>query len=249
MRGSTLYYDYICTEAFRPHGESPAAPAVAAHDHGLAGEKKIGGLHNAVQRALAGAVAVVEHHLCLGVVDGNDGIKKRFVLGHGPQAHDTGGGLLAAAEHLGGKLRMLLVDDGDGVGSVVQTDIGFELQGLLDAVVVLFFVLAPEGVDIEAARCQRCRHFVLSGEGIGACDRNLGPARYEGGDEVGCLHSHVQAGHDARALEGQISLELLLDLLQNGHMPAGPFDALFSCFCQTWILDDALLQKYHLEIS
>jgi hypothetical protein len=32
-------------------------------------------------------------------------------------------------------------------------------------------------------------------------------------------------------------------------VPASPFDALLSRFCQTWILDDALLQKYHLEIS
>ena len=101
-----------------------------------------------MQCALARAVAVVEHHLGLGVVDSYYRIEQRFILGHGPQAQDSGGGLLAAAEHLESKLRMLLVDDCDGVGSIVQTDIGFELQSLLDAVVVLFIVLAPEGIDI-----------------------------------------------------------------------------------------------------
>ncbi len=238
-----LNYDYVCSQTLGAHGKSPAAPAVAGHDHGLAREEEVGGLHDAVQSALAGAVAVVEHHLGLGVVDGDDRIEQSIVLGHGPQAHDTGGGLLAAAEHLRGQLRLLLVDDGDGIGSVVQTDVGLKVQGFLDAVVVLLLVLAPEGVDVEAPRRQGRSHFILRGQRIGAGDGHLGAAGHQSGDEVGRLHCDMQAGHDARALEGLFPLELLFDLLQNGHVSAGPFDALFSFCGEAWIFDYAFMQN------
>ncbi|VVB64250.1 Uncharacterised protein [uncultured archaeon] len=123
--------------------------------------------------ALARAVPVVEHHLGLGVIYGYYGIEKGVVRSHGPQADDSGRRLLAAAEHLRSKLRLLLVDDGDGVCSVVQGDVGLDFQGLFDAVVVLLLVLSPKGVDIQPTSCQGSSHLILRAQGIRAGDGDL----------------------------------------------------------------------------
>ena len=58
--------------ALGPHGDARAAPAVAADDEVLARQQDVGGADDAVDRALAGAVAVVEEVLGVGVVDGDD---------------------------------------------------------------------------------------------------------------------------------------------------------------------------------
>ena len=64
--------DDLSAEAAGPQGDALAAPAVAAHDDLPAGQQQVGRADDAVDRALAGAVAVVEEVLGLGVVDGDD---------------------------------------------------------------------------------------------------------------------------------------------------------------------------------
>jgi hypothetical protein len=58
----------------------------------------------------------------------------------------------------------------------------------------------------------------------------------------------MQTGNNPRALEGLFQLKLLFDLLENRHMPAGPFYALLAGLGKRGIFDDALMQTYHLEI-
>ena len=82
------------------HGHSPAAPAVTGDDHGLTRHQEIGRAHDAVPDRLARAVTVVEQVLAAGVVDGHHRQPEHAVRGHGPQAAQAGGRLLAAAEHL-----------------------------------------------------------------------------------------------------------------------------------------------------
>ena len=63
--------DHPGAHAAHPHRDALAAPAVAGDDDRLAGQQDVGGAQDAVDRALAGAVAVVEEVLGVGVVDGD----------------------------------------------------------------------------------------------------------------------------------------------------------------------------------
>ena len=80
------------------HGDAASAPAVAGDDHFEAGEQQVGGANDAVERGLAGAVAIVEEVLGQRVVDGDDRELQRAVLGHGAQANHAGGGFFGAAD-------------------------------------------------------------------------------------------------------------------------------------------------------
>jgi hypothetical protein len=55
--------DHARAHAGGAGGQAAAAPAVAAHDEPAAGEQAVGRAQDPVDRALAGAVAVVEHVL------------------------------------------------------------------------------------------------------------------------------------------------------------------------------------------
>ena len=56
----------------RAHRDAAAAPAVAGDHDAQPGQQHVGGADDAVDRALPGAVAVVEQVLGLRVVDGHD---------------------------------------------------------------------------------------------------------------------------------------------------------------------------------
>ena len=74
-----------------------AAPAVARDHHGAPGQQHVGGAHDAVERGLPGAVAVVEHVLGVRVVDRDDRELEHALLRHRLEADDAGGGLLGRA--------------------------------------------------------------------------------------------------------------------------------------------------------
>jgi len=78
--------------------EAAAAPAVAGDDDVLAGPEDVRGARDAIERALAGAVAVVEHVLRVRLVDGDDGVLEAVLAGEGAQADDAGRRLLGAAD-------------------------------------------------------------------------------------------------------------------------------------------------------
>ena len=60
LRGIDFGDDHVGAEALGAHGDAASAPAVARDDHFEAGEQQIGGADDAVERGLAGAVAIVE---------------------------------------------------------------------------------------------------------------------------------------------------------------------------------------------
>ena len=84
----------------RAHGDAASAPAVAGNDQLQSGEQQVGGADDAVERGLAGAVAIVEEMLGERVVDGDHRELERAVLGHGAQTNDAGGGFFRAADHV-----------------------------------------------------------------------------------------------------------------------------------------------------
>ena len=61
--------DHVGAHALGAHGETAAAPAVPQHHEDASREQAVGGADDAVDGALAGAVAVVEHVLGERVVD------------------------------------------------------------------------------------------------------------------------------------------------------------------------------------
>ena len=65
---------------------------------------------------------------------------------------------------------------------------------------------------------------VLRRERVGRADDDVGAARLERPHQVRRLRRHVQAGRDAVALEGLVTLEALANGLEHRHLPVGPLD-------------------------
>ena len=97
--------DHLAAHAASPHRHPFAAPAVAEHDDATAGDQDVGGADDAVERALAGAVAVVEEMLRHRVVDGDHRQLQDAVFFHRPQADDAGGRLFHAGDDLADQAR------------------------------------------------------------------------------------------------------------------------------------------------
>ncbi len=89
----------------RARGDAPAAPAVAAHHHRLAGDEHIGGADYTVEGALACAIAIIEHVLGIGVVHSDDGIFELALLLQRPQADDARSGFFRCRVRLGSSSR------------------------------------------------------------------------------------------------------------------------------------------------
>nr|GFD56717.1 hypothetical protein [Tanacetum cinerariifolium] len=86
----------------------------------LASNHDIGGTLDTIDKGLTAAVKVVELGLCDRVVDVDGWDHEALALEHAVEVVDTGGGLLrdtvAVLEHL----RVLLVDEGSKVTTVVE---------------------------------------------------------------------------------------------------------------------------------
>jgi hypothetical protein len=104
----------------RPHGDPLAGPAVAQDDDAAPRQQQVGGAHDAVERRLAGAVAVVEGALREGFVHRDDRAGERPLGFERPQADEAGRGLLRAAEEPGQEVLATGVDGGHEVGPVVE---------------------------------------------------------------------------------------------------------------------------------
>src|SRR6266478_9107897 len=99
--------DDIGAESFGAHGDAAAAPAVTSDDNFEAGEQNVGGANHAVNGGLAGAVAVVEEVLGHRIVDGDDWIFERAVLGHGAESDDASGGFFGSGDDVGDEIGAL----------------------------------------------------------------------------------------------------------------------------------------------
>ena len=182
LQGIDLGDDDPGAHAPGPHGQTAAAPAVARHHEDVAGHQAVGGPQDAVQGALAGAVAVVEEILGHGVVDRDDGVFQHPVLGHGLEADDAGGGLLGAGEDPREQLLALGMHGKDDIGAVVHGHLGFDVQGLVEVAVVGVAVFALDGEGGDAFMLgQVGGHVVLGAQGIGGADVHRGPAGLQGG--------------------------------------------------------------------
>ena len=115
--------DDVGAHAARPAGDAAAAPAVAGDHDRHAGQQHVRRADHAVERALAGAVAVVEQVLGERVVDGDDGIAQHAFLRHGAQADDAGGGFFGAADDAVEQVLALGMQQVHQVRAVVHRDV------------------------------------------------------------------------------------------------------------------------------
>ncbi len=83
--------------ATRTHGNAATAPTVADHHKGSACQQDVGGANDAVEGALAGAVAVVEQMLGHGIIHRHHRIAECAIRRHGTQTDHPGSGLLGSA--------------------------------------------------------------------------------------------------------------------------------------------------------
>ena len=216
--GSTSSTIDVGAVALHAHGQAAAAPAVAGDAHGAAGDEDVGGADDAVERALAGAVAVVEHVLGVGLVDGDDGEHEPALGLERLEADDAGGGLLGAADDVGRHVGPLAVQHADDVGAVVHGDVGPVVDAGVDVGVVGLVVLALDGVGADAVLLdQRRGDVVLRAERVAGAEHDVGAAGLERAHEVGRLGGDVQAGADAHARQRLLALEALAD---GGRAPA-----------------------------
>src|SRR5207245_6245398 len=191
----------------------------------LARQQHVGGPDDAVQRALAGAIAVVEEVLGLGLVDRDDRVAKDAVLGHAAQTHHAGGGFFGATQHGGQQVLALLVQRRHQVGAVIHGQRRAVVQGGRDVPVIGFAVLAPNGKDAEAVvDHQRRGGRVGRGERVGRAQHQVGAARLEGEYQVGRLGGDVQAGRDPLAPKRLLGGEPVADLAPDRHLMGSPGD-------------------------
>ena len=198
--GSTSHDDDVGAHAVRPRRDAAPDPAVATDDHGLAGEQDVRGAQDAVDRALTGAVAVVEQVLGERLVHGHHRVAQLAGVGHGAKPDDAGRGLLRPADHLVEQLGAIRVQLVHEIGAVVHGDMRTMVEGRADVRVVGVAVLALDGVHGDAVvDHQRGRHVVLRRERVRRAEHDVGAAVAQGAHEVRRLGGDVQAGADAPA--------------------------------------------------
>ena len=179
----------------------------------------------AVERALAGPVAVVEEVLGLGLVDRDDREPELPVGGHRPQADDPGGRLFRPGVDLRDLVRALGVEQVHEVAAVVHRQLRMRVGDRPKVRVVRLVVLATPGERRDAVLGdQRGRDVVLGRQRVARGEHDLRAAGLERAHQVGGLGRDVEARADAQAVERPVALEALADQAQDGHLALGPLD-------------------------
>src|SRR4029077_18018788 len=140
-------------------------------------EEHVSGANDAVNGGLASAIAIVEKMLGHRVVDGNDRILQRAILGHGAKANHTSGGFLCSRDDVGDEVGALSEKHGDEVRAVVDGELGFVLEGGAQVRIVGVVVFTFDGERRNAVvAIEGGGDFVLSRERIGGAEHGIGAA-------------------------------------------------------------------------
>jgi hypothetical protein len=212
--------------AVHPRCDALADPAVARDHHLASRDKDVCRAQDAIDRRLAGSVAVVEEVLGLGLVDRHDREAKCLVGGHGLEPDHPGGRFLCAGEDLLYLRRPLAVEERDKVTAIVHRDLGVRVGDAVEVRVVGIAVLAAAGERRDAVLGnERGGHVILGRERVRGREHDRRPAGFKRAHQVGRLGRDVQARPDAHAIERTLALEALADQAQDGHLALGPLDA------------------------
>jgi hypothetical protein len=229
--GVNLSDDDTGTHAVEGHGATLTDITETGNDSDLASNHDIGSTLDTVDKGLTAAVKVVELGLGNGVVDVDSGDKELALLEHAVKVVDTSGGLLRDTEAVLEHLRVLLVNKGGQVTTVVEDEVellvvleGSEL--LLEAPVVLLLGLALPGEDRNTSSGNGSGGVVLGAEDVAAGPGNLSTESSEGLDEDGGLDGHVKATSNAGTGERLVGSILGSSLHETGHLILSELDLL-----------------------
>ena len=238
LRGINFGDDDFGARTASAAGQASSAPAVAGDYELRSCQQEVGGANDAVDGRLAGAVAVVEQVLGVGVVDRDDGEAQHAFLGHGAQADDAGGGFFRAADHAFERVLTLGVQQGDQVGAVIHGDLGLVVDGGQDVTVVGVVVLALDGKDRNVVIAHQAgSDVILGGERIRGAEHDIGAAILQADGQVRGFGGDVQASRHADALQGLVLDEFLANDLQDFHGLVGPVDPLLAEIGKVQALD------------
>lgn len=217
------------THAAESIGTALADITVTSNNGDLAGNHDVGGTLDTIDERLTATVQVVELGLGDGVVDVDRGNKELALLEHSVEVVNTSGGLLgdtvAALEHL----RVLAVDEGGQITTIVEDEVELlaileSVELLLQAPLVLLLGLTLPGKDRDAGGSNGGSSMVLGGEDIAAGPGDLSTKGSEGLDENSGLDGHVKATGNASTLQGLVLGVLAADSHETRHLNLGELD-------------------------
>ena len=187
---------------------------------------------------MPGAVAVVEQMLGHGIVDRDDRVSEGTLRRHGAQPDDARSRLLRAALDIGQHFSTALVQLADQIRAVVQGYLRSRVDYRIDVPVVAPGVFAPHREDRDLVVLdQRGRDVILGAQRVAGTECHTCATGTQYPDQIGRFRGHVQAGTDARAIEGLLVGKTRPELPQDGHLLPGPLDALDARFGEGRILD------------
>ncbi len=156
--------------------------------------------------------------LGLRLVDRDDRIQENTVLLHRAETDNSGGRLLRSADDVLREVGPLLVNDGDGIRSIVHSDVRPEIQRCIDMFVVRVATLP---LDRERRHAEvgnkRGGYVILGGERIRRAQSRTRAAGLKRVHQVRRLGSDVKAGYEGDSLQRLFLLEPAPDEPQNGH--------------------------------
>ena len=177
--------------------------------------------------------------LGLGVVDGHHGAGQNALPLPGLKAQDAGGGLLAAADEVLAQVGALAAQQVDQIAAVIHHQMGLELEGLDEEVLILLPHGAVDAESLHAHVGQSGGHVVLGGQGVGAGEAHLRPALGEHIAQVGGLGLQMDRNSGGQPGKGLFPAEPLLDAGQGRHEIPHPADLLMARWGQGHIFHDA----------
>ena len=117
------------------------------------------------------------------------------------------------------------VDEGREIGPVVHQQRRAMGERLLEVAKVGVAVLASDRKHLDlVVDDQRGRDRVVGAQRVGGGQAHAGAADLQRPHQRAGLGGHVQAGRDARALEGALALEAAADRRQGRHRALGPLE-------------------------
>lgn len=217
------------THAVESLGTALADVTVTGNNSDLSGDHDVGSTLDTVNEGLTATVKVVELGLGDGVVDVDGGDEELVLLHHLVEVVDTSGGLLGETVAVLELLRVLLVDEGGEVTTVIEDEVELlaVLEGrelLLQAPVVLLIGLTLPGEDRNTGSGDGSGGVVLGGEDVAAGPGNLSTKGNEGLNEDSSLDGHVKTTSNAGTGERLVSGVSATDGHQTGHLNLGELD-------------------------
>ena len=231
--------DNDSTHTLCAHCHTLTAPAIAADNNGLACNNEVGCVHDAVERGLTGAVAVVKQVLAVCIVDVDHRVVKLACLFAGEQSVNTRRGFFRTANQVLAVFAAFTVEQMRQVAAVVDHDIGAEGEGLLQVFFVFFVGDTAPCVDFKARIDKCCSNVILRGQRVASGDVNFRTAGSQRQRKVSSLCFEMDGHGNFLAGKRLFLGETLVNGVENRHVALDPVDLVPAALGEVDILDCA----------